>query len=136
MWGYLRAAYHELRRRRVRFLRQLGLSWSEYLALQVCAHAPAMPSGIAETVGLTSAGATDVIDRLEQRRLVRRVPHPKDRRAVLVELTRSGERLYQKTQTAQKKVARTLSGALTRQEREALSTGLLAVLRALGEYAP
>ena len=133
-WVYLREAYHELRRRRIALLREFGLSWSEYHALQVCAHAPTRPSEIAETGGLTSAGATDVIDRLEERRLVRRTSHPKDRRAVLVELTRAGARLYEETQSAQRREARRLSGALSHPERASLVTGLLAVLRALEEF--
>ena len=130
-WHYLREAYQELRRRRIELLRQLDLSWSEYVALQLCARAPAKPSEIADSVGVTSAGATDIIDRLEQRRLVRRLSHPKDRRAVLVELTRSGERLYAATQSLQHRVAQDLSEALTDRERESLITGLLAILRAL-----
>ena len=41
---------------------------------------------------LTSAGnMTDVVDKLEHRRLVRRVRDPADRRLVRVELTESGE---------------------------------------------
>ena len=75
-WACLREAYHELRRRRIALLREFGLSWSEYLSLQVCAHAPARPSEIAGAGGLTAAGATDVIDRLEERRLERRISHP------------------------------------------------------------
>ena len=128
-WAYLRTAYHELRRRRMQFLRELGLSWSEYHVVQACAGAPAKPSEIAESVGLTPAGVTDVLDRLEQRRLVRRASHPKDRRAVLVELTRAGERLYGETRSALQTEARELSGALTPEEREALITGLGALLR-------
>ena len=130
-WHYLREAYQELRRRRIELLRGLGLSWSEYAALQLCARAPAMPSDIADSVGVTSAGATDIIDRLEERRLVRRLSHPKDRRAVLVELTRSGERLYAETQSVLHRVAQELSKALTDRERDSLVTGLLAILRAL-----
>ena len=133
-WVYLREAYHVLRRRRIALLRRFGLSWSEYLALQVSVQAPARPSEIAETGGLTAAGATDVIDRLEERRLVRRTSDPKDRRAVRVEPTRAGLRLYEETQLAQHQEARRLSGALSHEERASLVTGLLAVLRALEEH--
>ncbi len=113
----------------MRFLRELGLSWSEYQVLQASARVPARPSEIAESVGLTPAGVTDVLDRLEQRHLVRRASHPKDRRAVLIEMTRAGERLYGETQSAQQVEARELGGALTPEERESLLTGLVALLR-------
>lgn len=128
-WVYLREAYHELRRRRMEFLRGLGLSWSEYQVIQACARAARKPSEIAETVGLTPAGVTDVLDRLETRRLLRRTSHPKDRRAVLVELTRAGDRLYVGAQSAQRTEARELSAALTLEERESLIIGLRALLR-------
>lgn len=130
-WRYLREAYHALRRHRIELLRQVDLSWSEYVAMQLCVRAPAQPSEIAEAVGVTSAGATDIIDRLEARRLVRRLSHPKDRRAILVELTRAGERLYAETLSSQQKMAQEVSGALTERERESLVTGLTAILRAI-----
>jgi DNA-binding MarR family transcriptional regulator len=41
---------------------------------------------LAERLFLTSGGTTLLVDRLERRGLVRRRPHPDDRRAVLVEL--------------------------------------------------
>ena len=45
---------------------------------------------------LTSAGnMTDVVDKLEQRGLVRRVRHPGDRRSVKVELTEEGHKLIE-----------------------------------------
>ena len=130
-WRDLVEAYHKLRRNRSGLLAELDLSWSEYVALQLCALAPSRASDIAEAAGITSAGATDVIDRLEARRLVRRESHPKDRRALLVELTRAGERLYTEAQSMLQKTARTFAGELTERERDALVTGLRALIRAL-----
>jgi DNA-binding MarR family transcriptional regulator len=44
--------------------------------------------------GLTSGSTTAMIDRLEKRRLISRRPHPRDRRATVVVLTReAGRRL-------------------------------------------
>jgi DNA-binding MarR family transcriptional regulator len=42
---------------------------------------------LAERLLLTSGGTTLLVDRLERAGLVRRTPHPDDRRAVLLELT-------------------------------------------------
>lgn len=130
-WTLLREAYHILRQQRVGILQRLGLSLSEYAALRLCARAPAMPSEIAEEAGVTSAGATDIIDRLEERRLVRRLSHPKDRRAVLVALTPSGRRLFQEAQSAQREVFRKLGRTMTEAEHEALVTGLVALVRSV-----
>ena len=91
-WASLRDAYLALRGRRSELLRGFDLSLSEYVSLRLCVQAPAMASAIADKVGVTSAGATDIIDRLEERGLARRLSHPKDRRAVLVTLTPAGRR--------------------------------------------
>ena len=134
-WLYLKQAYQELRRRRTVLLRELDLSWSEYIELQICAGTPASPSEIADAAGVTSAGATDIIDRLEGRRWVRRQTHPKDRRSVLVGLTRAGERGFRESQTLQRATARQISGALSASERESLGVGLRALLRAIQSSA-
>lgn len=51
---------------------------------------PQTPSVIAARSGLTPAAATSMIDRLESAGHVRRAPHPRDRRSLLVELTDRG----------------------------------------------
>lgn len=135
-WTLLREAYHILLRQRGEIVRQLGLSLSEYTALRTCARAPAMPSEIGEAAGVTSAGATDIIDRLERRRLVTRLSHPKDRRVVLVRLTRAGRRLYLEAQSAQRAILRDLERTMTKAEREALVTGLVAFVRSLRSRPP
>lgn len=130
-WTLLREAYHLLMKQRVEILRRFRLSPSEYAAVRLCAEAPAMLSAIADEAGVTSAGATDVVDRLEARRLVRRLPDPKDRRAVLVALTPSGKRLYRDAQSTQRVVFREISRTLSLSEREALVTGVTALIRSL-----
>lgn len=90
-----------------------------------------MLSAVADAAGLTSAGATDVVDRLEARRLARRLPDAKDRRAVLVALTPSGKRLYREAQSTQQSIFRELSRTLSPSERDALVTGVSALARSL-----
>ena len=48
------------------------------------------PTRLAKGLMLSSAGITSRIDRLERRRLVRRLDDPDDRRGVLIELTDEG----------------------------------------------
>ncbi len=131
LWARLREAYLALRRERIELLAQLDLSLTEFVSLQLCAQAPAKPTEIAEAAGVTPAGATDIIDRLERHRLVRRLSHPKDRRAVLVTLTPSGRQTFEKARALQRATALALGEALTRVERETLIAGLDALLRAL-----
>ena len=49
-----------------------------------------MMKTLAEDVGLSARNLTTLADALEHEGLVRRVPHPTDRRATLLELTSAG----------------------------------------------
>jgi DNA-binding MarR family transcriptional regulator len=49
------------------------------------------PSQLADLLGTDSAGMTRLLDRLEDKGLLRRVRHPGDRRSVVVELTGRGQ---------------------------------------------
>jgi DNA-binding MarR family transcriptional regulator len=51
---------------------------------------PISAGDIGASLGLTSGAVTAVIDRLERSGLVRRAPHPDDRRKVIVELVPEG----------------------------------------------
>jgi DNA-binding MarR family transcriptional regulator len=62
-----------------------GLSASERLCLSLLWAGPQTASVIARHVRLTPAAVTSLIDRLEKRGYVRRVPDPHDRRKVWVE---------------------------------------------------
>ena len=68
---------------------QYGLSPSarQVLAVVEGAHQPLEPSVIAERVLITSGSMTSILDTLERRGLVRRLPHPDDRRKLLVDIT-------------------------------------------------
>lgn len=59
---------------------------------------PRKMSEIARTIHITLPGVTHLVDRLEERRMVRRMAHPKDRRVNLIELTATGRELLTKTQ--------------------------------------
>jgi DNA-binding MarR family transcriptional regulator len=48
---------------------------------------------LAESLGIDRPNATTLVDGLEDQGLVRRRPHPTDRRARLVEATRKGKAL-------------------------------------------
>jgi DNA-binding MarR family transcriptional regulator len=70
------------------------LSFVEYSVLRLLARAGASqqlsPSRLAEQVVRTTGAMTKILDRLEGRGLLERVPDPTDRRALLVRLTREG----------------------------------------------
>lgn len=130
-WPSLREAYLAFRRRWAELLSPCDLSLSEFGVLELCSRGPAKASAVAQAIGITPAGATDLIDRLEKRRFVRRVAHPTDRRAVLVTLTETGERLHREAKAARLAVLHDVDHALTDSERRALILGLTALLRAM-----
>jgi DNA-binding MarR family transcriptional regulator len=68
-----------------------GLSLNELITLEhLYFSGPVSSPTLRRRTGLTASAVTSLIDRLEQRQLVRRVRPPQDRRVVLVELTDRG----------------------------------------------
>jgi DNA-binding MarR family transcriptional regulator len=53
---------------------------------------PRIMSSISDELGVTRRNVTALVDALEDEGLVRRQPHPTDRRATVIELTPEGER--------------------------------------------
>jgi DNA-binding MarR family transcriptional regulator len=84
---------------------------------------------------LSSAGITSRLDRLEGRGFVKRKPDPRDRRAVLVELTDAGRRLLDEAVTANTRTERELLGDLSTKELETLSRLLRKMLAGLEPHA-
>jgi DNA-binding MarR family transcriptional regulator len=87
-------------------------------------------SWISKTLRIPPATVTDIIDRLEDDRLVRRVPHPSDARTTLAVITAKGRRAA--TGATQELNSTVYEGiGLTEDQRGAL-VALLAQLRANG----
>jgi len=57
------------------------------------ARQPLQPSAIADHMLITRGGMTKALDALEKLDYVRRMPHPSDRRMLLVEITDTGMRI-------------------------------------------
>ena len=77
----------ELHNRESREDYQLSPSARQVLAVVEGAGEPIEPSVIAERVLITTGSMTSVLDTLEKRGLIQRMPHPDDRRKILVEIT-------------------------------------------------
>jgi DNA-binding MarR family transcriptional regulator len=70
--------------------RQLGLNPTDLRCLDWLVDARRSARELSAATGLSSAATTTLIDRLERKGFVRRVPHERDRRQVLVEMTDEG----------------------------------------------
>ena len=69
----------------------LGISFGRARTVRRLAGKPMSMSELAVALGIDPANATAVVDDLESLGLVRRRPHPTDRRAKVVEATRKGK---------------------------------------------
>lgn len=74
--------------------RRLGVGHNETLALDILLQSPVGmgPVELGNRLGIRSASATALVDRLEASGHVRRVRHPTDRRRLIVETTDSARR--------------------------------------------
>lgn len=130
-WRDLREANFLLRSRMREALGRLDVTLSDFAILDLCRKAPARPSEVARAIGLTAAGTTDALDRLETRHLVRRRADPTDRRAIQVVLTPAGQRLMKRANSVKEDTVRYLDATMSHDERRALAEGLRALTRAL-----
>lgn len=78
-------------------------------------------SALAEHLRIAPRSATEVVDDLEARGLVRRRPDPADRRATLVALTEEGTRTGAAIHAARRAAAEDLFGGLAPADREQLA---------------
>jgi DNA-binding MarR family transcriptional regulator len=69
----------------------LGISFSRARAVRRLARRPMSMGELAAALGIDPPNVTVLVDDLESQGLVRRRPHPSDRRAKLVEATRRGK---------------------------------------------
>ena len=78
-----------------RLLRPFDLTPASGLVLSNLAESgePLAPREIAERLIVSRATITGLLDSLERRQYLRRLPHPADRRMLLVEITESGRRV-------------------------------------------
>jgi DNA-binding MarR family transcriptional regulator len=71
----------------------VGVSFGRMRAVRRLSRRSMSMSELAQALGIDKPNATTVVDDLEGLGLVRRTPHPTDRRAKIVETTAEGDRL-------------------------------------------
>jgi DNA-binding MarR family transcriptional regulator len=117
-------------------LRAHGLTFPRYEALMLLSFTRdgALPLGkIGERLQVHRTSVTNIVDKLEQDGLVRRVPHESDRRATLAALTDEGRRVAGEA-TLELNAAAFSLGALPPEDQEQLTALLEAVRRAEGDF--
>lgn len=103
-------------------LQPLDVSPAGGLVLGILSDAgrPCSPNYISDRLIVSRATVTGVLDTLVKRGLVRREPHPTDRRMVLVHLTKSGARMAGEVRNTVHRGEAEWMGALTELERARL----------------
>src|ERR1700742_2168648 len=117
-------------------LKPHGLTFARYEALVLLyfARRGSLPMRVmGERLQLHPTSVTNIVDRLEADGLVKRIPHPTDRRTTLVEITEAGKMLRAEATDAVTEVDFGLRG-LTDRQTEVLTDLLAKVRRASGDF--
>ncbi len=117
-------------------LRPHGLTFARYeaLVLLTFARSGRLPMRtMGERLQLHPTSVTNIVDRLQADGLVRRVPHPTDRRATLVEITDAGTALREKATASVTAIEFGLVGLAPEQQSQ-LTDLLGQVRRAAGDF--
>ena len=110
-----------------------GITWRDWQVLTnllVAGETPISPSDLSSRLMVTTGAMTNVLDRLEQRGLIRRVRNAADRRSVIVEATEAGARLWHVAVNELGVEEADAVHALTRKEQEQLNALLRKLLAA------
>ena len=105
-------------------LAPLDLTAQQAALLMTAGHGSGRPAQVAAQIGTDTAGMTRLLDRLERKGLVRRQPHPADRRSVVIEVTAEGRAHLPGLPPIFGKVTRQLFDGFTATELEALTAML------------
>ena len=131
VWLVIRKAAHWLERHGQDSIAAAGLVLSDFAVLKLLLFSGPLPVNvIGAKVLLTSGSITSSVDRLEAQGFVKRAPHPTDRRAALVSLTRAGANKIRPISRAHAQRMAELIVVLTPAQRE-----LARLMKKLGKHA-
>jgi MarR family 2-MHQ and catechol resistance regulon transcriptional repressor len=131
LWLILMKAYRALAQVDAGSIAASGLGLSDFAVLEILLHKGPLPvNTIGRQVMLTSGSITTAVDRLEEKRLVRRQACPKDRRVTYVTLTAAGRTLIRRVFKVHANRLETVFEPLSAAERAALAT----LLKKLGKH--
>ena len=113
-------------------IRDFGLTQPQFGVLECLGHLGAMPIGDLSKKMLVSGGnMTCVVDNLAKERIVERIQSGTDRRSVIVQLTKKGQRLFEEVFVRHAERVAQLASVLSEREQEELGVLLKKLGRAL-----
>jgi len=102
-----------------KYLKEKSLSFSQTNTLMQLYHREkSSVSDISDHLGVTKAAASQMLDKLAEQNLIRRMEDPKDRRNKIITLTNTGETLVREGINARDYWITELDSLLTTEEKE------------------
>lgn len=114
--------------------RDYGVSIPQLLCLNFLQREPSLQatqSDVRKFLNLNSSTVSGIIDRLEKRGLVARLPNPKDKRIVVIALTATGDKLLKSTPLLQHERLSDKLNALNDDELKKIWEGLDTLIKLL-----
>jgi len=122
---FMDIAMHHSMRERVHFAKATGLSMAQFsILMQLHYRSNCGVSDISERFDITSAAASQLVDKLVQSGLIQREEDPSDRRAKLLNLTEKGRALIQQSIEERYRWVDQLAGRLSTEERDQVNQAL------------
>ncbi|MBU1879001.1 MAG: MarR family transcriptional regulator [Chloroflexi bacterium] len=106
------------------YSKKSGLSMSQLGALFCIHRGPSSVSDLGDDLGITSAAASQMLERLVQQELILRSEDPHDRRVKQIVLTDKGRRILQESLQARQSWLDDLTGTLSASEKEQIMAAL------------
>lgn len=95
-----------------------GLTTAQNHTIEIVGHSGAIKmKDLAAKVGVTTGTLTVAVDRLEEKGLLKRVPHQTDRRSFLIELTDAGQEIFKQHHAHHLELTKTMLEGLTGEEK-------------------
>lgn len=125
---------HQSMRERAHFARATGLSMPQFgILMQLHYHGNCGVSDIGERFDITSAAASQLVDKLVQSGLIQREEDPNDRRAKLLNLTPKGRDFIQQGIEERYRWVDQLAGKLNAEQRAKVTEALQVMTQAARE---
>lgn len=103
-------------------IRSFGLTEPQFAVLECLGHlGPLKLSILSKKMLVSSGNMTCIVDNLEDEHLVERMPSREDRRAILVQLTPKGKKIFDKIFIKHAEFITKIAGVLTENEQETLA---------------
>ena len=119
---FMRRSMHNM----IRYSREIGLSMSQIGALyHLRRRGHSGVSDLGEHLGVTSAAASQMLDRLVQQELILRTEDPNDRRSKQIMLTEKGSEIIRESINARQSWLEELANNLSASEKEQITSALL-----------